>query len=106
MKHEGKIYVAQTVADDMERLCREPDGSISDKTPAFDEEFKFPNGMRMAVQVCPSNTPAEESCWTQGVLFEPEGAELGCTDVGESFLGEYYVFHNGDSYEVTVEVVK
>ena len=36
----------------------------------------------------------------RGVLFNPAGFELGCTDVGESFLGEYQV----DNYIVNVEI--
>jgi hypothetical protein len=54
----------------------------------------------MAIQVIASETPDEEECWTQGVLFNPAGLELGCTDVGESFLGEYQV----DNYVVNVEI--
>ncbi len=101
-KLSGKMYVEQHVADEMERICREPDGSVKSDGTEFDKEYVFEDGMRMAVQVCPSNTPAEESCWTQGVLFTHEGAEVGCTDVGESFLGEYCVEYNGVDYEVTV----
>ena len=36
----------------------------------------------------------------RGVLFNPAGFELGFTDVGESFLGEYQV----DNYIVNVEI--
>lgn len=68
----------------------------------FDEEVTFQNGIRMAIQVCNSNDP-NESAWTQGVLFSPEGHELGCTDVGESFLGEYCIPYENDDYIVIVE---
>ena len=105
-KFTGIMYVEQHVADEMERICREPDASVKSDGTEFDREHVFEDGMRMAVQVCPSNTPAEESCWTQGVLFTPDGTEVGCTDVGESFLGEYYIEYEDKAYEVTVEVKK
>jgi len=103
MKYEGVMLVDAILADEMERICREPDATVSKKDVAFDREYRFENGMRMAVQVCPSDNPAGESCWTQGVLFTPDGSEIGCTDVGESFLGEYNVPDGDDEYEVVVE---
>lgn len=38
------------------------------------------------------------------MLFDPQGHELGSTDVGDSFLGEYFVPDDdaGDEYEVVV----
>ena len=104
MKYEGVMFVDAALADEMERICREPDATVKKKGTEFDREYRFENGMRMAVQVCPSSTPAEESCWTQGVLFTTDGNEVGCTDVGESFLGEYNVSHGDDEYEVVVSV--
>jgi len=104
MKYKGVIPVDQTMASKMERICREPDAAVKKASVEFDQEYRFANGIRMAVQVCSSNTPAEESCWTQGVLFTPDGSEVGCTDVGESFLGEYNITYGDDEYEVDVVV--
>lgn len=102
MKYTGEMKVDTEVAVEMERLCRKADSSISKDCTQFDREFKFPNGFRMAVQVCSTLDPSEESCWTQGVMFDKIGNELGMTEVGESFLGEYCVMFDGDEYEVNV----
>ena len=119
MKHEGTIKVPKHVADDMERLCLEPDDKVGKCETVFDQEYDFGNGYVMAVQVCATTVPREESCWTQGVLFEkgepapkrtdggPNGHmlyEVACTDVGESFLGEYHIWLDDDEYVVNVEV--
>jgi|GEM_PF-2159396 len=113
MKYEGTIEVACEVAEDMERLCREPADDVGKGETVFDQEYDFGNGIVMAVQVCASLSPREESCWTQGVLFakvedknSPTGhclSEVGCTDVGESFLGPYHIYDGDDEYIVTVK---
>lgn len=85
------LQVRSTVANKLELLCRKPDSDCGKGEVLFDREVKFPNGFRMAIQVIASESPATESAWTQGVLFDQKGNEIGCTDVGESFLGEYTV---------------
>jgi len=83
-------------------MCNEPDGDNGKCETVFDEEVAFPGGLRFAVQVCATTDPATEECWTQGVLFTAEGHEIGCTEVGESLLGEFTLDHDGDILEVTV----
>ena len=75
----------------MAKYCREPSPDVARDTAIFDKEHVFPDGTRMAIQVCSTPQPDLEPCWTQGVLFSPTGEELGCTEVGETFAGEYYV---------------
>lgn len=86
----------------LEWICKELDSGVKGDGVEFDQEVVFENGMRMAIQVCASGNPTEESCWTQGVLFDQHGNERGCTDVGESFLGEYCVECDGDEYVTEV----
>lgn len=110
-KFEATLEVEQDRLAGLRKLCQ--DGSAcedlgKDEVP-FDEEVKFPNGMRMAVQVCSalrSHLEPREPCWTQGVLFDPNGNELGCTDCGESVEGEFCVSHGIDDYVVTVKEIK
>lgn len=107
LSFHGVLKVAKDRAEDLERWCNEPPGRDNcgrKDEPLYDEEFTFADGIRMAVQVCPSTNPDEEECWTQGVLFTPDGVELGCTDVGESFVGDYEIEHNGRWYCVEVQV--
>lgn len=65
----------------------------------FDQEVVFDDGMRMAVQVC---LAPSEPCWTQAVLFTPNGEEVGCTDVGDFFEDVYTLDHDNVIYSVTV----
>ena len=92
MKHYAVLVVGKDTADKLERFCQEPPGDCGRGEVVFDEEVKFQNGNRMAIQLIASEEPNDETCWTQGVVFDELGNELGCTDVGESFLGKYHVF--------------
>lgn len=98
------LVVERNLGDEMERIVRDIEPDTAKDGVEFDKEVTFCNGMRMAIQVCGPGNPKEESCWTQGVLFGPQGNELGCTDVGESFLGEYCITFDGDDYIVNVEL--
>lgn len=104
MKYTRELYVGRTLGEEMERLCREPNCNIERDCPQFDEEVTFPDGRRVAIQVVSPNDPASESCWTQGVLFDKNGTELACTDVGESFADEYCLPYGDDEYVVEVVV--
>lgn len=98
---KGILKVPADVISSMEEACKTPPGlsNVGRDETLFDEEYKFDDGMRMVIQVVASTDPDTESCWVQGVLIDEEGWEHGCTDVGESFAGEYCV---GD-YCVNVE---
>ena len=102
MRYLQTLKVPMETAYELERICKEPAAGVQGDGVEFDQEVVFENGMRMAIQVCASGNPTEESCWTQGVLFDQHGNECGCTDVGESFLGEYCVEFAGDEYVTTV----
>lgn len=102
MRYLQTLKVPAETAHELERICKEPDSGVKGDGVEFDQEVVFENGMRMAIQVCASGNPTEESCWTQGVLFDQHGNERGCTDVGESFLGEYCVPDGDDEYVTEV----
>ena len=99
--YETMPLPADTI-DRVEKLCRGPATDCGSDETVFDREVTFDDGCRMAIQVVASNDPAE-SCWTQGVLFDADGAELGCTEVSESLAGEYVVECDGQRYTATVE---
>ena len=80
----------------LEMCCRKSSGHRNSET-LFDREVKFNDGKRFAVQVIDSDVE-DEPAWTQGVLFDKDGYELGCTHVGDEFIGEYIV----DDYQVEV----
>lgn len=106
--YKKKLIVEPHVADVMEELCRTAP-SVS-RDIEFDQGVKFDNGLLMDIQVCSGN---DDSYWTQGVLYKSVFAktiagtagryyEIACTDVGESFLGEYHVWYEDNEYVVEV----
>jgi hypothetical protein len=102
-KMQGTLIVDQSKYNYLEDLCSTPHSDIEKDKVIYDNEYQFPNHYRMVVQVVSPLSPAEESCWTQGVLFDENGNELGSTDVGESFGGEYCVSYEGEDYLVMVK---
>lgn len=102
MKYLQTLLVPVEQALHLEWICKELDSGVKGAGVEFYQEVVFENGMRMAIQVCASGNPTEESCCTQGVLFDQHGNECCCTDVGASFLGEYCVECDGDEYVTEV----
>jgi len=98
--HETMTLPSDTI-DRLEALCRGPAEDCRRDECVFDREVEFDDGLRMAIQVIASSEPAE-GCWTQGVLFDADGAELGCTEPDDTFAGKYVVECDGDSYTVRV----
>lgn len=105
-KKKATLPVDKSEARRLEQYCDQPPGRFADRVIMFDEEVVFDNGMRMAVQVVASSAPDLEPCWTQGVLFDKDGCQMGCTDVSESFLGEYFISAGGVDYVVDVVAKK
>lgn len=101
-KSSKELVVETAKAQQLEAYCEYPPGDCGRGEAIFDEEVVFEDGRRVAIQVIASENPEEEMCWTQGVLFSPEGNELACTDVGEAFIGEFELDYDGDQYEVIV----
>jgi hypothetical protein len=100
--HETMI-VPNDALDRLEELCRGPAVGCGRDETIFDREATFDDGCRMAIQVVAPNEPETESCWTQGVLFNPAGVELGFTEPGDSVGGEYRVETDDGIYTVGVE---
>ena len=92
------LRVNWEIAKELQKACNEGISDCGRGEVIFDEEAVFPDGNRFAIQVI---APEEkgETAWTQGVLFSPNGQELGHTEVGENFLGEYCI----ENYTVIVK---
>jgi rubredoxin len=104
MKHTRTLTVSVEDAMYYGHLCDNPTDEEPKDRAIFDEEVTFPGGMRFAIQVVTTLDPTDGyAAWTQGVLFTENGCEITCTEVGESFLGEYTIPDGDDVYEVTVE---
>jgi hypothetical protein len=95
------MWVTHRSVKELEKALSKPISDVGRGETLFDKEVVFLNGFRMAIQVIAAETEGE-TAWTQGVLFDADGNELGYTDVGESFLGEYCVFYDETEYTVNV----
>lgn len=98
----ARIELPAAMIEKLERLCEGPAADCRRDECVFDREAVFLDGRRMAVQVIAPGEPEEYGCWTQGVLFDADGAELGCTEPGDTFAGEYCVDCDGVTYTATV----
>lgn len=99
--HETMTVPNDTI-DRLETLCSGPAVGCGRDETVFDMTVGFDDGCRMAIQVVAPSDVESESCWTQGVLFDPDGHEIGCTDVGDTFAGEYRVETQDGFYTVAV----
>lgn len=88
-EHYGTLDVSADVADKVQAIVDGPAMDCGRDECVFDREVVFDDGCRMAIQAVVNNDL--EGGWMQGVLFSPEGTELGCTDVGDRLAGEYSV---------------
>lgn len=105
LEHYETLGVPVDVADRVQAIVDGPAVDCGRDECVFDREVVFDDGCRMAIQAVVNNDL--EGGWTQGVLFSPEGAELGCTDVSERLAGQYSVAverENG-THTYNVEVV-
>lgn len=97
MRYHQKLAVENYVVDTMEMLCNTPNAEGADIE--FNQSVDFGNGYIMDIQVC----HGDEGYWTQGVLYRQSGEdnlyiEVACTDVGDSFEGEYCVQYGDHEY--------
>jgi hypothetical protein len=93
------LRVAAARCDDLERFTAEGFVGKTDRGTEFDEEVVFRDGRRMAIQVCRCRG---ESYYAQGVLFDADGNERGCTTCGDGFAGEFEVECDDNTYIVDV----
>lgn len=102
MRHELKIEFDDENKNLVEK-CMKMHANSDDVL--FDKEYKFDDGVRLAVRICSSrafyNDPYQ--IWTEAILFNSSGEELAVSDVGDSVFGEYLFFIGGDEYHALVK---
>lgn len=98
MKFKKTIKISKKEADWIEKALHSKDlmgeDDIVTKTAEFD------NGITIDIKLCGSQ---DDYPWTEAVVFE-NGAEAGCTDVCEDFLGVWEIEHGKYTFIVNVEV--
>ena len=69
----------------------------------FIKTAKFKNGMEMDIKCCGVqfddvyDNPADNTAWTEAVLFDPKGYEICHTDVSDEFLGDWELSDDNDN---------
>lgn len=102
MRHDLEIVIDEENKNLIDRCMKvEPDND----EVLFDKEYKFDDGVRLALRICSSRSFYDEpyQTWTEGILFSPEGSEIGLTDVGDNVYGEYLFFVDNDEYHAIVK---
>ena len=78
----------------------------------IDYSTTFSNGYTMAIQCCgvqfeegaPENGSTNKA-WTQAVLFNENGREEACSEVSDTFVGDWELIGNDDNkYIVSVSI--
>jgi hypothetical protein len=96
-KLSATMIVSPSLAMDLEAAHRTVIGCSDDNL--FDGDVIFSNGHRAAVQTFESQG---ETAWTQCVIFDDEGYELGSSAVSECFLGEFSLTIGQNDYSINV----
>lgn len=106
--YKETITVSHAVAEKIQKyLDVEPENEEEclGEDDKFDYEVTFPNGNRMAVQVCGvqyKDDGSSNTAWSQAVLWDEKGHELTFTDVCYDFLGEWELEYDGITYQIIV----
>jgi hypothetical protein len=64
---------------------------------------RFPNGYEIDVKVVDGPGEYGGGPWSEVVLFDENGCELGCTEPAGSVSGDWYLFDKNDRYIVYVK---
>lgn len=103
MQHELNIVMS----DQEKHLLQECMDVVSDSDEVlFDKEYKFDDGVRVALRIVNSRGSHFEesgSKWTEAILFSPEGEELGVSECDDDLYGEYHFYVQDDEYVVFVK---
>jgi len=111
MNYSTELRVSEEDANYFGKLCQSPNAELVGNAVLFDEEVKFKNGMVGCIQVISGENPENESCWSQFILYEPVKdkargttflGEVTCSEVKETFLGEYKLSYGEDEYTISV----
>lgn len=102
MRHELEIIIDEDKKNLINR-CMNIEAD-SDEV-LFDEEYVFNDGVRLALRICSSRSFYDEpyQTWTEGILFNRFGEEIGLTEPGDKICDEYLFFVDNDEYHAIVK---
>jgi hypothetical protein len=87
--HRAHVAIPSDAAKKVQKAIGGKVKGLSRDSVYFERIELFDDGCCMAVQAVVDMQGT--SCWMQGVLFSPNGGELGCTDPRGDLTGKYAV---------------
>jgi len=98
-----KVYIGKDLLRTINGyLNAKPEDEFQPEANMTSVTARFPNGIEMDVECCRGQ---DEPSWTEAVLFE-NGCEVGCTEPGEKFEGEWELEYKGIRYIAKVLAVE
>jgi len=102
MRNEKTITVKQVEIKRLQKLLDQDEVNFTDgiemDSTLFNESVRFDNGFSANVKVCSGQT----NCWTEAVIFNNEGIEIGVTEPSFELLGEYSFSFEENEYIINV----
>ena len=111
MTYKKMVYLTKQEENFINKLltteptCREE--CFDEDTPPIVHTARFSDGMEMDIKLCGVQYHEEEESnlpWTEAVLFD-NGAEVNCTEVEDTYFGEWWLNQNGNTYIAVVKAV-
>lgn len=111
-RYEKTIEISKDLAEHIRHILEDEPADESEcfgsKEPAISVTAMFENGNMIDVKCC--GVDYEEggynTGWTEAVLFDANGYELGFTEVEDEFVGDWELAHGKDEYVVHVVVAE
>jgi hypothetical protein len=92
------VCITHAEYEDAQQLCAlehaSPDGKECSTLMLW--QGQFPDGVQFDLKVC----NGDSGPWTECVLFDAKGNEIGCSEVSDSVLGEWYF----DNHMIIVKI--
>ena len=105
-----EYYASAKCGIDVDKYLKEPENEDEclGEDSAIITTLLFENGFSMDVKCCGVQyEPGEKNAaWTEAVLFNKEGNEVNCSEIGEEYFGEWALEYEGDKYYGRVDRCK
>lgn len=92
----GQVAVPGCVCRMIDRyLSATSEDDYQDENNTVSYTVTFPDGVQMDIKCCGSQDGAS---WTEAVLFDRYGNQIGCSEPGGEFFGAWEIDNNGTVY--------
>lgn len=105
------LTLSKEIAEKLDKWLSEPENEDDYNNNYLSEDDTFcttaffENGYQMDVKCCgvQYEEGTSNACWTEAVLFNSNGSEMGCSEPSDEYLGEWTIEDfNGNIYKTIV----